>query len=396
MQAIRARRERPANRADGIRRPPLRQPEQRQAGLRFPPALAGAAVVALRRRKIAAQPVHLGLLVEGVGGRLPVDPPRHALRCTAGLVDCLGPRSAELHQLGAVNQAGPAERDELGLRRAPARERGRPFARAVHHVELAAARDRGAVDEPRRHRSQAARRHGDHRLVQQRQATRDLPLAQQQPSFEAAPERAQVGVTEAVTVRRGLGRRRARAVHVAGRGQPMDRRQPQVALLDTVRFLDETLGAREPSARTAHLPLRGQAKPQPERAARGALLIAGVDVQVIQALHERDVVVVFSDEPRRQRVELEIRRGQRRLSVRGGEAAVGLRPRLAPIGVATALDLVRFPGARHGRSVARELRPSARRACRRCASRRARHRESSTTTSPTGSAARRSTDPARP
>ena len=217
MQAIRARRERPANRADGIRRPPLRQPEQRQAGLRFPPALAGAAVVALRRRKIAAQPVHLGLLVEGVGGRLPVDPPRHALRRAPGLVDRLGPRAAELHQLGAVNQAGPAERDEIGLRRAPARERGRPFARAVHHVELAAARDRGAVDEPRRHRSQAACRDGDHRLVEQREATRDLPLAQQHPSFQAARERAQVGVAEAVAERRRLGRRGARAVHVAGR-----------------------------------------------------------------------------------------------------------------------------------------------------------------------------------
>ena len=62
----------------------------------------------------------------------------------------------------------------------------------------------------------------------------------------------------------------------------------------------------------------------------------------------------LADERRRQRVELEIRRGQRRLAVGGGEAAMGFRPRLSPVGVAAALDLVRFPGARHGRSVARE------------------------------------------
>ena len=52
----------------------------------------------------------------------------------------------------------------------------------------------------------------DHRLVQQRQAAGDLPLAEQHASFETARERAQVGVTEAVAVRRGLGRRGARAV----------------------------------------------------------------------------------------------------------------------------------------------------------------------------------------
>ena len=77
----------------------------------------------------------LALLVERVCGRSWIGPARDALGGASRLVDRFGPRSTELHQLGAVHQADPAERNQLGLRVAPSRQSGGPFARAVDQVD---------------------------------------------------------------------------------------------------------------------------------------------------------------------------------------------------------------------------------------------------------------------
>ena len=73
-----------------------------------------------------------------------------------------------------MDKAVAAERNEVGLRFAPARERGRPLPRATQIEDLLAEGDHLAVDDPREHRRHLARRDGDHDLVQQRHTVGDV------------------------------------------------------------------------------------------------------------------------------------------------------------------------------------------------------------------------------
>jgi len=295
--------------------------------------------------------VDLRLLVLRIGARLPVDFARSTLRRAPRLFDRLGPRAGELHQLRAVDEAGPAERHEIGLRRAPTRQRRGPFAGSVHDVELAAAGDRIAVGEPGQHRPQAARGHADHRLVEQGEPAIDLPLEQQDLSLQQARVRAQIRVVKPVAHGGRLHRRGARAFVLAHCRQPVRLREQQIPLLDAVDVLDQPLGAREPAARLACLAHPRQAEPAPERPVRGTRLIAAVQTELVEPIHEMQKLVIAAEQPRRQGVELEVGPRQRRFLVRGSEATIRLRPGPATVAVAAARDLVRFPGAAHGRSL---------------------------------------------
>ena len=97
------------------RRVALCQPEQRQAGLRQAAPGAGLAVAGLCRLERPAQPVELGQLVDRLpDGRLgwrPQQPVPGAL----SLVGRLAPCAVETHQLGAIDEAVAAKRDQVGL-----------------------------------------------------------------------------------------------------------------------------------------------------------------------------------------------------------------------------------------------------------------------------------------
>ena len=84
------------------------------------------------------------------------------------------PRTMEAHELGAVDEAVAAERDEVRLRIEPARERGCPLLRATQVVQLVAGLDDRAVDDARHDRRDLAGDHRRHRLVEQRQTALDL------------------------------------------------------------------------------------------------------------------------------------------------------------------------------------------------------------------------------
>ncbi len=100
----------------------LREPEQRVAGLRAGGPTCRPRGSRPRRRRSAAQPVELGQLVDRLAdarlGRRPRQPLAGALR----LVGRLAPGAVEAHELGPVDEAVAAERDEVGLRVAPARQ----------------------------------------------------------------------------------------------------------------------------------------------------------------------------------------------------------------------------------------------------------------------------------
>jgi hypothetical protein len=83
----------------------------------------------------------LGFLVERTAGN-----PRVARHAALRLLDRCIPRAAKLEDLRAMEQAAPAECHELRLRVAPARERCRPFARAIERERALAAIDHAAVD----------------------------------------------------------------------------------------------------------------------------------------------------------------------------------------------------------------------------------------------------------
>ena len=104
-------------------RRPSAGPGQAAAAPGRAPAGGPTACLAVRRlgiREVAAQPVQLGLLVERLADRGLRRRPREPLLGPSRLVDRLGPRAVESLQLGPIDEAPAAERNEVGLRVAPA------------------------------------------------------------------------------------------------------------------------------------------------------------------------------------------------------------------------------------------------------------------------------------
>ena len=99
----------------------LAEPEQGEAGFRSPASLSGLAVRILGLRELAAQPVELGLPIEGLADRR-VARLGQLLEGSLGLLDGVLPGAVELHELGPVEHALAAIRDQIGLRLAPSGE----------------------------------------------------------------------------------------------------------------------------------------------------------------------------------------------------------------------------------------------------------------------------------
>ena len=129
----------------------LSETQERQPRLGLPPERAGPAVRLLRRSQLAAQAPQLALPVERLGSRRSarLDALGEAHAGSLRLVERLGPRPAELHHLGAVQQALTRVGDEVGLLVAPRRQHGGPLPGAADVVYLVAAGDQAAVDDAR-------------------------------------------------------------------------------------------------------------------------------------------------------------------------------------------------------------------------------------------------------
>ena len=162
----------PADRGRGGVELSLGQPQQGKARLWLPAAPAGLSVRLLgsdRSRRAAD-----GSRPAGTRPRRPPrrSRPRTALLGSPCLLQCLAPRSVQLHQLGTMGQAAAGERHQVRLALAPARQGGRPLLRASNLVGVLAGEDHAAVDDPGDDRGELAGRDRHHRLVQQPQPLR--------------------------------------------------------------------------------------------------------------------------------------------------------------------------------------------------------------------------------
>ena len=97
-----------------------------------------------------------------------------------------------------MDEAVASERDDVGLRVAPARERRRPLARATKIEHRLTQRDHLAVGDPGEHRCDFVGGDRDHDLVQQSHALGDAPLQDQRVTAAQPGEHRRVGIRQAL------------------------------------------------------------------------------------------------------------------------------------------------------------------------------------------------------
>src|SRR5262249_25477928 len=185
--------------ADGARRGvplSLSQAQARQPRLRLHSGAAGVAIGSLGQSEFPAQPMNLGLLVIRTACRLALDVAHATLHRAASLLDRFRPRTADLQDLGPVDEAVPGKHAELVMSVAPIGESRSPLADAVERVDPVAARDSGAIDDARHDRRELAGGGGHHRLVHQRKAAIEQALAEQRAALQIARESYEVRFTE--------------------------------------------------------------------------------------------------------------------------------------------------------------------------------------------------------
>ena len=107
--------ERATDRRQGDVSPTLRQAKQGHARLRLAPETVGLEVCGLCLVQLAAEPVHLRLLVVRARGSERVSRLRHALAGTPRFLKRRVPLPVHLHHLDPVHHAGAVEGDHLRL-----------------------------------------------------------------------------------------------------------------------------------------------------------------------------------------------------------------------------------------------------------------------------------------
>ena len=165
----------------------------------------GAAVRRLRCSQIPPQTVDLREFVEGRTGRmfervrLRVRPGTGPL----GFCQRLGPVATEAQDLRTVHQALAPEGNQVGLRRAPATEGGRPFTCPPKVEQRMAGIDDGAVDDTHGDGRDVVDRHPDHDLIEQRRGFPGLtPTCVHHREHETAEDR-QLRIVELCAERDG-------------------------------------------------------------------------------------------------------------------------------------------------------------------------------------------------
>lgn len=329
---------RPADRADLLAQQPAHRghrgllattgrPEQGETGLRLVPETSRPVVSLLGAREVAAGPQDVAALGhrQTRGGRdLGVGV---AARREFELLDRLGERAPDAHDLAAVHRALAGEHDQAGLRVDPRGERAGPLRRAAVVADLLARLDQRAVHLARGHRRHVAGRDPDHRLVEQRQAFGDAARVEQQPALRVEAVGHQIGVAVPAPVLDDVERQPVGGVVVTGEEAPQHRVHEQVATLDDVpgNVVEQALTAAHPATGDRRFTTHQQDHGEPEPAAHGPGGVSRVHMSLVGPLHRLDAVVRPADQVGRGGELGEVVGGQHGV-VRFGQGVVGRHP----------------------------------------------------------------------
>ena len=309
---------------------------------------------------MAAKTVELALLVEGRpeggGGRRFGETDVGLLGLGAGRI----PVAAQLQEVGPVQEALAAERDDVRVGVAPARERRGPLLRPAHIEDAPALLDRRAVDDADDDRRHLALGHGDHRLVDERQSLVEPAELDERTAPAEQAHRGEIGVVEP---RRDL-REGAEPLQPTGRIARLDHPDglghEEVAGRDAVdpRLLDDRGRPCHPATASCRFALVEERVAEPEGEVRRAARITlghrlsmgpshdllrlhraaqelGGDPEVLEILERHGRIV---DEPVQRRVHLGPRRAGVRVStapqrlILRGRASLGRHAPMVPPG----------------------------------------------------------------
>ena len=176
----------------------LGEAQQRLPRLGLQAEAARLTVSVLSCHELAPEAEHLALAVGRLRCRRRVLAIREALAGPAGLHQCVGPGAVQLHDLRTMEQARSGERHQVGLLLAPRRQGERPLLGAAQLVDLIAALDHAAVDEPAHDRRQLAGGDRHHRLVQAGEPVPNAAQRGERAALVDQPDGDEVAVAEAL------------------------------------------------------------------------------------------------------------------------------------------------------------------------------------------------------
>ena len=267
----------PPDRPGGRCHVSLRQPQEREAGLRVAAGPGRPSVGRLRSLVLAAEPVQLAALVPRVAHRRrPVEPEARGLRGGGRL----RPRTSHPQHLGAVDQALAAVRDQVGVGVAPRAQREDPLLGAGDLEQPLAGDDRPAGDQPRGLRRERVGLDGDHRLVHEGHTAVPVAELDQRLAPTEPADGGHVGVGVPLTQLHHLDEPLECRRGIAGLEQAQRHRCQQQAAFGTVEVAEQLVGAGQPARPSAGPALVHQAEPQPERAAGRGRTGTGVHASV--------------------------------------------------------------------------------------------------------------------
>ncbi len=275
---------------------PLREPQQRKAGLGVHAELGRALESAFGHFEITEATANLADLVQRSSRIAHVDVLELVVSMTR-LALRIRPRAAELEHLRPVDAAQTWERGE-GMTGRPGHAHVGPLGSALEVAELFASRDQAAVHLAGDERAELAFGRREHGLVEEQEPFRRSPLDDQDASEGLQAVGVEVGVTtRAAELERALGAFLC-AAQVTAPAADLDVPQEQLTTLRAVPIVPEGLrGTAHPSLRDRRTTLEGmvveEAGGDPDRS-RG---VTGSFVRFVGQLASGDALVELSEPP---------------------------------------------------------------------------------------------------
>ena len=250
------------------------------------------------------------------------------------------PLAVQLQDLGAVNETSTRECQHVRLPVAPSRQSGSPLSRAPHLVYLLTGQDHAAIDDARRDRRELARRDSHHGLVEESESLLYPSRLDQHGSLTVSRERESVRIAESLGNGSRLGGDGRARLEVAGRLVLVRERHEEIAALDEIAWLafEKALCPGDPTAAWAHFASNEESQADPDGVPDCRQRLARLEVRVMCALQEREVLVVSAEHECRRGEQLEILAPERLGLVGRRKVLVGLAPCPACVGLAAELD----------------------------------------------------------